>query len=115
MAHFQAGTATFNGTTPSSPVDDNAPRVRGTALATATIRLYTDAGCTSPVAAVGSGADFLWPGLPVTVADDTTTTYYATVTDGAVTSPCSASSVTYVEDSAAAAPVITGPAPDPSS
>jgi Ca2+-binding RTX toxin-like protein len=64
--------------------------------------LYTDAACTSAVAAQGSAAALASPGLSVSVADNSTTTFYARATDAATNvSGCSPSSATYVEDSTA--------------
>src|SRR6266542_921870 len=91
----------IDSSSPASPANDNTPELKGTAEAGATARLYTSADCTGAVAATGSAADFASPGLPVTVADDTTTTFRATATDAAGNaSPCSAA-FTYVEDSTA--------------
>ena len=87
-------------TDPDSPSNVNALLVKGTASADTTVRLYTNASCTSAVAATGTGAEFTSQGLLVTVAPNTTTAFYATATDAAGNaSACSANSVTYVEDS----------------
>jgi hypothetical protein len=105
---------TLTATNPASPANDNNPLVQGTAEAGSTISLYTNATCTSGVAATGSAATLASPGLAVTVADNTSTTFYATATNAAGdTSTCSSSMVTYVEDSAAPpAPTLTsGPGP----
>src|SRR5206468_3843105 len=72
------------------------------AEAGSTVKLYTNATCTSAVAASGTAAAFS-AGLAVGVADDSSTTFYATATDAAGNvSPCS-SGVAYVEDSTAPA------------
>jgi hypothetical protein len=93
---------TLTGTDPVSPANANNPGVKGDAEAGSTVRLYTDASCSGDPAATGSAAGFASPGLPVAVADDTSTTVRATATDEAGnTSACSASSITYVEDSTA--------------
>ena len=85
---------------PDSPANDNDPEIKGDAEAGSTVDLYTDVNCTSAVAATGSATDFNAPGLSVNVADDSTTTFYATATDAAGnTSACSTSSLTYREDS----------------
>ena len=87
-------------TTPGSPANNNTPSVLGTGEAGSTIKLYTNATCTSSIAATGTAANFAAPGLTVTVADDSSTTYYATATDAAGNaSVCSTANVTYVEDS----------------
>jgi hypothetical protein len=95
---------------PDSPANDNAPELKGTAEAGSTVRIYTNATCTSAVAAMGSANAFASPGLTATVGNDTTTNFYATATDAANnTSPCSSPALTYVEDSTAPAVVISFP------
>jgi Ca2+-binding RTX toxin-like protein len=102
-------TPTVGDSDPDSPANNNGPRIKGTADAASTVKLYTNATCTSAVAAQGSGTSFVSPGLLVAVANDTTTTFYATATDAAGNvSGCSAAPVTYVEDST------PPPAPSPS-
>src|SRR5205814_810552 len=98
---------------PSSPANDNSPAVSGSAEAGSTVKLYTNSTCTSAVAASGTAATFASPGIPVSVSNNTTTPYFATATDAAVNvSPCSASSVTYVEDSTApVAPTVSSTSP----
>ena len=56
------------GTSPASPGDDNFPEITGTAEAGSTVNVYTNATCTSAVAATGSAAAFSSPGLTVSVA-----------------------------------------------
>jgi hypothetical protein len=96
-------------TVPASPANNNTPRVMGTAEAGTTVRLYLDPGCTM-FAAQGDDVTFASPGIPVNVADNTTTTFYATATKltGSV-SACSTTSVTYREDSIA--PTVTAVTP----
>ena len=92
----------LSGTSPASPANDNAPRVMGSAEAGAAVELYTDSACATPFASSGSAASLASPGLSVSVADNTTTTFYAQATDAAGNvSHCSSSSTTYVEDSTA--------------
>src|SRR5207244_2251857 len=94
---------------PASPANDNAPKVSGTAEAGSTVKLYTNSSCTGAVAASGTAAAFSSPGLSAAVADDSTTTFYATATDAAGNaSPCS-SGVTYVEDSTKPFSTVTFP------
>jgi Tol biopolymer transport system component len=89
---------TLTDTDPDSPANDDSPEVKGSAEAGSTVRLYTTSGCTGPEAATGPAADFLSPGLTVSVAENSTTTLYATATDAAANvSSCSSSSITYVE------------------
>ena len=100
-------------TDPDSPSNVNTVQVKGVAAANTTVRIYTSSTCTSAVAATGTAADFASPGLAVTVAANTTTAFYATATDTAGNaSACSATSVTYVEDSTdPASPVISATSP----
>jgi hypothetical protein len=83
---------------PSSPNPSGTPVIKGTAEAGSTVRLYPNTSCTgTPV--TGTAAAFASPGLSVTVAAGTTTTFKATATDSTGnTSSCSSSSVTYTSD-----------------
>jgi hypothetical protein len=100
-------------TTPASAANDNAPRVVGSAAAGTTVRLYTNATCTSGVAATGSDTQLAATGLAVSVPDDSSTSFYATATTSAgSTSGCSTAPLTYAEDSSApAAPSIASAPP----
>ena len=88
------------GTTPSSPGNDNNPKVFGSnGECGSTVQLYTNSSCSS-TSATGSAVAFASPGIPVTVTDNSSTTFWATATDVSNnTSPCSTASTTYVEDS----------------
>jgi DNA-binding beta-propeller fold protein YncE len=91
---------TFDSTTPASPANNNTPSIKGTAETGSTVRLYTTSDCTGTEAATGSAANFAAPGLGVIVTDGSTTTFYATATDGADnTSACSTESIAYTDDS----------------
>jgi hypothetical protein len=104
-------------TNPGSPSTAITPRVRGdsdgaiagavgSALARSAgpitmgsdpsnpITLYTDSNCTGKVAAKGTAGELDGAGIPVTVAPDSETTFYATQTDTEGTSGCS-NGVTY--------------------
>ena len=102
----------LSATDPGSPSADTTPLVIGSADAGSTVRIYTDAACTS-LAATGTAADLASPGIGVTVGPGSTTTFHATATDAVGnTSACSASSVTYVQDSGAPpAPTLTASTP----
>ncbi len=100
------------GTTPVSPSGDNTPRLKGTADAGTTVRLYASADCGGASIASGTPAAFADPGLTVTVASDSVTQISASSTDAAGNATCSTTTVTYVEDSSTpAAPAIAGFAP----
>jgi hypothetical protein len=79
------------GTTPCSPAPGTTPTLFGTAEANGSLKIYTSSDCSgSPVAttAVDGGGDY---DQHLTVGQNTTTTWYATVTDGAGNaSDCSA-------------------------
>jgi Ca2+-binding RTX toxin-like protein len=84
-------------TDPAGPANDNNPRLKGSAEAGSTVRVYTTGDCSGTPVATGSAAGFASPGLAMSVADDSTTTFRATATDAAGNvSPCS-SEVTYRE------------------
>jgi hypothetical protein len=111
-------TPCLNGTTPDSPANNNFPEIFGSADAGSTVQIYTDSGCAGTPVGTGTDSDFASPGIPVdAVADDSSTTYYATATDAlsAVSScsstlPTTSGSVTYVEDSTPPVPSVdSGP------
>jgi parallel beta-helix repeat protein len=94
---------TLTGTDPASPANNNAPRIKGGSAAGTTVKLYANASCSGAPAATGTDADFASPGLQVSVADNSSTTFHATATAGpSGPSACSSSSVTYVESTPAA-------------
>jgi YVTN family beta-propeller protein len=98
---------------PNSPANDNSPEVKGTAEAGSTVTLFDNPSCSEPSVTSGTAAAFASPGLTVSVTDNSSTTFYATATNAGGTSPCSASGLTYVEDSTPpAAPVVTDSDPD---
>src|SRR5207237_6656252 len=88
--------------TPASPANNNSPAISGSAEAGSTVKLYTNASCTSAVAASGTAAAFA-SGLSVAVADNSSTTFYATATDAAGNVSVCSSRIAYAEDSAAPA------------
>src|SRR5205823_5787621 len=104
---------TVSSTSPASPANNNAPKTVGSAEASSTVKLYTNATCTSTVAGSGTAGAFASPGLTVSVADNSSTSFYATATDAAGnTSACTTSSIGYVEDSTAPdAPSVTSTSP----
>jgi hypothetical protein len=110
---------TVDSTDPASPANENNPKVIGTAPSDTTVNLYTDAACTQAAQdgagtgdASGTDAEFASPGIAVTVADDSSTTFYATATDAVGNvSECSTTSVTYIEDSSSEPPAFTGTNP----
>jgi hypothetical protein len=99
------------GSIPSSPANNNSPRIFGSAEGGSTVRLYTNAACSGVPAATGSATKFA-SGLAVSVPDNSSTSFYGTARDiSSNTSPCSSSlpsSVTYVERTPAPAPTPSG-------
>ena len=99
-------------TSPSSPANDNNPRVRGHAQAGSRVRVYETAGCAGSPLATGSVGRFHSTGLRVAVPDNTTTKFRATATDLAGNASSCSAARQYVEDSKApAAPSIKGTSP----
>jgi streptogramin lyase len=95
---------------PQGRANNNSLRILGQAATGTTVRLYDNPACAGTPSATGEAAQFFSPGLTVTVADDTTTTFHATASNADGTSPCSSGvsgSVTYVEDSTAPETTIT--------
>ncbi len=85
-------------TIPASPANQNSPKVVGTAPAGSTVNLYTTVGCSGSPIATTTAAE-LEAGVTVSVPDDTTTRFRATVTDEAANLSACSSPLTYVEDS----------------
>src|SRR5207247_7836263 len=75
------------------------PHLAGRAEAGSTLTLHATPPCSSAVAATGGAAAFSSPGLTVSVADNSSTTFYATATDTAGNVSACSSGVAYVEDS----------------
>lgn len=77
-------------TDPASPGSSGTPRVRGSAEAGSTVRLYAGSSCGGNTVATGSAAGLDSPGLAVQVAEGATAVFSATATDAAHnTSSCS--------------------------
>jgi Bacterial Ig-like domain len=97
-----ASTPSPQGTSPPSPANNNNPKVFGSgADCGSQVSIYADdPACTSSPMMSGSATAFASPGIPASVADDSTTDFYAKATSVAnVDSSCSPTPVTYVEDS----------------
>ncbi|MBI2061726.1 MAG: hypothetical protein HYT87_18450, partial [Nitrospirae bacterium] len=94
---------TLTSTSPASPSNaTTTPFIIGTAPSGTTVKLYTNGTCASAIAASGPASNFASPGLSVTVTANTSTTYWATATDGeGRVSTCSSGSITYTHDNIA--------------
>lgn len=117
--NFHAGSLppavpTVSSSSPASPSESTTPRIIGTAEAETTVRLYTNSSCSGEALATGGAAEFASPGLKVSVAKESTTTFYAQATniDGLV-SACSTASVKYVQHIPPAAPTLSSSNPVP--
>jgi hypothetical protein len=79
-------------TDPASPNSSGTPRLRGTAEAGSTVRVYAGSDCAGKLVASGSAAELGSPGIHVAVGEGVTAAFSATATDAAGnTSDCSAS------------------------
>jgi hypothetical protein len=96
---------TLTGSIPSSPADDNTPEITGSAEPGSSVTIFADGACAGPAVASGSAASFASPGITVTVADNSTTTFSARASHGFGSSACSATGVTYTEVTPAATAV----------
>jgi hypothetical protein len=86
---------TLEGTDPASPGTSTTPAILGQADAGAEVKIYTTADCSgeqaidpSGGAAGGSGVELAVPGIAVTVASGSTTSFYATAEAEGVVSEC---------------------------
>lgn len=102
---------------PAGPVDDNFPRVIGSADAGSTVQVFDNASCAGAPLGTGTAAQFGGEGIQVSVADNTTTTFYARATWAELPSACSTSSASFEEVSAGESPTEPSPpaAPPPPS
>ncbi len=103
LTTFKAGqlapaTPTLTRTNPASPSDNTAPFVIGTAVSGTTVKLYTNATCTGSPVVSGTAAAFASPGLQVTVAENSTTSFYATATDNLGNASECSRAISYTED-----------------
>ena len=101
---------------PASPSSSTTPSLIGSAEALSTVRIYTDASCSSVSPATGPAALFSLTGLTVTAGANTTTSFYATATDAAGNvSDCSTPAFTYTNDNIAPSVTIDSHPNDPTS
>jgi hypothetical protein len=99
-------------TSPRSPANQNAPKVKGTAEAGSKVRLYKSAGCTGTAVRVGSSAKLSSPGLTGSVPNNRVTSFRATAQDAAGNLSACSAPISYTEDSKRpAAPQITATEP----
>lgn len=102
----------LTGTDPASPANANSFKVTGAAEAGAIIHVYKTADCSGPDSGSAFESTLSGAGMPVFVADDTTTSVTVTATDASGNLSACSAPITYVEDSTApAAPVLSGTSP----
>ena len=100
-------------TIPASPANQNSPKVVGTAPVGSTVNLYTTNDCSgAPIATTAAAA--LAAGITVSVPDDSTTKFRATVIDEASNTSACSEALTYVEDSTSPQTQIDTQPPAPS-
>ena len=91
------GSPTVSAVNPTSPANDNFPRVIGSADPEATVSIYADPSCSGTALAAGTGLAFGAAGIQVPVADNSITTFYAKAGWAEIFSSCSGSSISYQE------------------
>lgn len=89
-------------TDPPSGANENSPRLLGTAQFGSMVSVYTDPACQA-LAGMGTSEMLEATGIPVHVADNSSTSFYADDSVGTDTSACSTAPLTYVEQSPATA------------
>jgi len=84
-------------TLPASPANDNNPKIRGTAEAGSTIRIYAGTTCAGASVATGSSEALESPGIAVSVSDNSISHFSATATDAALNESSCSGSIAYTE------------------
>ena len=98
-------------TDPASPSASGMPRIRGSAEAGSTVRVYAGPNCAGPLVATESAAKLGSSGIAVPVAEGVTAAFSATAADAAANiSPCSAPNLIHALESAD--PLMRRPAAD---
>ena len=87
---------TLTGTNPASPGESTTPRVLGEAAGGSSVKLYTSEDCSGEPVATGTAAELLSPGLTVSVAPNSLSTFRATAEAEGFVSACS-QPVAYVQ------------------
>lgn len=99
-------------TSPVSPNASTTPSVIGSAEAGTTVNIFNNSSCSGKALATGTAAAFNSAGIGVSVEKESTTTFYASVTNSeSVASACSTSSVAYVQHTPPAAPTFSSSNP----
>lgn len=97
-------TPSITSSNPVSGSNNNSPKLIGSAPASSTVQLYTSSNCSGTPVVSGSASTFTSSGLTVSVANNSSTNFFASATDsGGKVSECSPK-FTYTE--------VTPPTPD---
>lgn len=92
-------TPTGLSTIPGSPSNSvTSPRVKGTAEAASTVRLYLDVNCSGAVVGSGTAADFAGTGIVATLASNSTSQLHVSATDVAGNPSACSAAVAYIHD-----------------
>ncbi|MBI3072865.1 MAG: hypothetical protein HYY84_12180 [Deltaproteobacteria bacterium] len=94
---------TLAATEPASPSNSTSPKVKGTANAAWTVRIYGDAACAGSVLGQGMGADLAGTGIAVTVSANKTTTLFARATDSSSNTSLCVGPLSFTHDNVAPA------------
>jgi subtilisin family serine protease len=103
---------TLSGSVPSPGANDNNPKIKGSAEASATVTLFKGLECTGQPIATGTGAELASAGIGVTVPDNSITFFTAAATDVARNRSSCSSATSYLEDTpppGGGGVVVTGP------
>jgi subtilisin-like proprotein convertase family protein len=105
---------TLTGTSPASPSNVAAPRVRGSAEAGSNVNVYASNDCSGLSAATGTAAELAGAGIEIDADANTTMGISAKITDAAANESGCSAPISYTHDSIAPAPA-TLSATDPPS
>jgi subtilisin family serine protease len=84
-------------TVPASPANDNNPKLRGSAEAGSTVRIYSGTTCSGGPVATGSSTALESPGIAVSVPDNSISRFSATATDAALNESACSAPIAYTE------------------
>jgi hypothetical protein len=86
----------LKGTNPPSPAASTAPKILGQAQAGSTVKVYTSSSCAGEPVNHGTAAQLAEPGIAVSVAAETSTSFWATAEAEGFVSSCS-SPISYTQ------------------
>jgi Bacterial Ig-like domain/Bacterial Ig domain len=93
------GAPALTATDPASPANDNSPKVKGSAEAGSTVKLYDNAACSGSSIGSGTAAELGGAGITVSVPDDTVTDLHATAADSVGNVSACSTGLAYTERS----------------